>query len=88
VGQSEMSRRPPRFQEIDVTRALRAAQKVGGAWAVEIEPDGTIRIVPADPIVRQNRKLLGLRLSIMREPHDPPPLTASNRALRRAQTCT
>jgi hypothetical protein len=51
-----MSRRPSRFQEIDVTRALRVAQKLGGAWAVEIDPDGTIRLVPADPIARQKRK--------------------------------
>jgi hypothetical protein len=51
-----MSRRPPRFQQADVTRALRAAQQVGGNWAVEIEPDGTIRIVPADPLAKQKRK--------------------------------
>jgi hypothetical protein len=50
-----MSRRPPRFQQADVTRALRAAQKVGGNWAVEIAPDGTIRMVPAEPVARQAR---------------------------------
>ena len=50
-----MSRRPPRFQQADVTRVLRAAQQVGGNWAVEIEPDGTIRMVPAEPVARQAR---------------------------------
>ena len=48
-----MSRRPPRFQQADVARALRAAQQVGGDWAIEIEPEGTIRIVPADPVAKQ-----------------------------------
>ncbi|MFZ0602323.1 MAG: hypothetical protein WAN05_13370 [Roseiarcus sp.] len=51
-----MSRRPPRFQQADVTHALRAAQQVGGDWAVEIEPDGTTRIVPVDPVARQKRR--------------------------------
>jgi hypothetical protein len=51
-----MSRKPARFQEVDVIRALRAAQRVGGSWAVEIEPDGTIRIVPSDLIARQKRR--------------------------------
>lgn len=51
-----MSRRPPRFQQADVARALRAAQQVGGDWAVEIEPDGTIRIVPVDPVAKQKRR--------------------------------
>jgi hypothetical protein len=51
-----MSRRPPRFQQADITRALRAAQQVSGNWAVEIEPNGTIRIVPADPLAKQEPK--------------------------------
>lgn len=42
-----MSRRASSFTQADVTRALRAAHKLGGAWAAEIDPDGTIRVLPA-----------------------------------------
>jgi hypothetical protein len=44
-----MSRRPLRFKESDLRRALRAVQKSGAHMAVEISPDGTIRMVPAQP---------------------------------------
>jgi hypothetical protein len=38
-----MSRTPARFTQPDVARAIRAA-KQAGATAVELRPDGTIRI--------------------------------------------
>jgi hypothetical protein len=38
-----MSRRPARFTQADVTRAIRAA-KAGGAGDVLIMPDGSIKI--------------------------------------------
>jgi len=63
-----MSRRPPRFQQADLTRALRAAQQVGGNWAVEIEPDGTIRIVPAGPVAEHTRRQTSTNASQDRHP--------------------
>lgn len=42
-----MSRRPLRFREADLRRAIRAAGKEGIPMAVEISPDGLIRMVPA-----------------------------------------
>lgn len=38
-----MSRTPARFTQADVARSIRAA-KQAGAVAVELRPDGTIRI--------------------------------------------
>ena len=37
--------RPARFTTADLVRAARAAEKAGPEWGVEIDPDGTIRIV-------------------------------------------
>jgi hypothetical protein len=42
-----MTMRAARCSQADIARALRAARQVGGGMAVEIAPDGTIRIVPA-----------------------------------------
>ena len=42
-----MSRRAAKFTEADAFRAIRAIQRSGESMAVEITPDGTIRIVPA-----------------------------------------
>lgn len=45
-----MGRRPARFTEADVQRALKAAQKVKlPIAAVRIQPDGTILIIPGQP---------------------------------------
>lgn len=41
-----MSQPKPRVTQADITRALRAAKKVGVKVAVEILPDGTVRLVP------------------------------------------
>lgn len=41
-----MSRRPARCTEADLKRAIKAAQAVGKDWAVEVLPDGTIRLMP------------------------------------------
>ena len=41
-----MTMRAARCSQADIARALRAAQQAGGGLAVEITPDGTIRIVP------------------------------------------
>ena len=40
-----MSRRPARFTEADIRRAAKVAKQL--CLAVEIAPDGTIRLVPA-----------------------------------------
>ncbi len=37
--------RPARFTVADLRRALRAAEQAGPDYAVEVAPDGTIRIV-------------------------------------------
>jgi hypothetical protein len=37
--------RPARFTVADLRRAIKAAERSGPDWAVEIAPDGTIRIV-------------------------------------------
>ena len=44
------------FRVVDVARALRAVNKDGGPWAVEIAPGGVIRIVPADRAAAVPRK--------------------------------
>jgi hypothetical protein len=44
-----MSRRPLRFTEADLRRAKKVA---GPDMAVEILPDGTIRLVPASHVAR------------------------------------
>jgi len=47
-----MSRRPVRFTQGDVTRAIRAA-KAAGAPSLQIEPDGTIIVNLLKPIAEQ-----------------------------------
>jgi hypothetical protein len=41
-----MSKRAARFTEADIRRAIRAVSKESAPMAVEVAPDGTIRIVP------------------------------------------
>ena len=41
-----MSRRAAKFTEADAVRAIKAIKRSGEAMAVEITPDGTIRLVP------------------------------------------
>jgi hypothetical protein len=43
-----MPRRPCRFTEAEIARALRAAKQAGVNVAVEIALDGTIRLVPTE----------------------------------------
>ena len=40
-----MPNRPARFTTADLRRALKATEQTGPTWAVEIDPDGTIRLV-------------------------------------------
>lgn len=44
-----MARGRLRFRQADVERALKAVARVGVTMAVEIVPDGTIRLTPASP---------------------------------------
>jgi hypothetical protein len=39
-----MSRRPARYTQADIRRAMQAAQALGVSVAIEILPDGTIRL--------------------------------------------
>jgi hypothetical protein len=41
-----MSRRPARCTQADIRRAIEAAKQAGASMAVEILPDGTIRLMP------------------------------------------
>ena len=41
-----MSRRPARFTQADIARAIKAVEQANAQMTVEIAPDGTIRIVP------------------------------------------
>lgn len=43
-----MSRRPARFTQADIARAIRAVKKERAHMAVEVATDGTIRVVPID----------------------------------------
>jgi len=43
-----MSRRPALVTQADIARALRAVKSAAVSMAVEVTPDGTIRIVPVD----------------------------------------
>lgn len=42
-----MSRRPARFTQADLSRAIRAIAQAGSNMMVEVMPDGTMRILPA-----------------------------------------
>lgn len=49
-GSAYRARRAGRFRQMDVTRALKAAQKAKlQIAAVRIEPDGTILVIPGTP---------------------------------------
>lgn len=52
--------RPARFTVADLRRATRAAEKAGPDWAVEIDPDGTIRIVRRPPAGRGGQAVVPL----------------------------
>lgn len=43
-----MANRPAKNTQAEIARALRAIKQVGIAMAIELVPDGTIRLVPAD----------------------------------------
>ncbi len=40
-----VSRTPAKLKQANIARAARVAKRLGDGWAVEIAPDGTIRIV-------------------------------------------
>jgi len=42
-----VSRRPARFTQADMVRAIKAIQQAGACMAVEVALDGTLRVVPA-----------------------------------------
>jgi hypothetical protein len=44
-----MSRRPARCTQADIKRAIKAAEAAGAHMAVDILPDGTIRLTPTTP---------------------------------------
>src|ERR1019366_6648153 len=45
-GPEHMSRRPARCTQADIRRAIKAVEQAGASMAVEILPDGTIRLTP------------------------------------------
>lgn len=44
------SRAPARATQADIARAIRAIKQTGERLAVEIDRDGTIRLVPVDSV--------------------------------------
>ena len=56
-----MSRRPARFSQADLERALRAAQNVGARVAVEITPGGSIRLEPVETSSESAKPLAATR---------------------------
>lgn len=50
-----MSRRPSRCTQADIRRALEAAKASGECLAVEILPDGTIRLRPTEKLVGNSK---------------------------------
>lgn len=57
-----MSRRPARFTQSDVARALKGAEQAGVKMAVEISPDGTIRLVPEPEWIARQVARIGNRV--------------------------
>ena len=55
-----MSRRPARCTQADIHRAIKAADQAGARMAVELLPDGTIRLVP---VVEKSGNAAGEALS-------------------------
>lgn len=49
-----MSRRPARCTQADIKRAIAAAEQSGKPMAVDILPDGTIRLTPIRPQEARN----------------------------------
>lgn len=45
-----MPRKAARVTQADIARALRAVQQTGVTMAVEVRPDGTILLVPAERV--------------------------------------
>lgn len=54
-----MGRRPSRFTEADVRRAIKAAKREG-ASAIEIKPDGTIA-VSLSPMLTEDQEIAEAR---------------------------
>lgn len=54
-----MARGRLRFRQADIERALKAAARVGAPMAVEIDPDGTIRLTPSHPPPQSTGKPAG-----------------------------
>lgn len=55
-----MANRTARNTQAEIARALRAVQQVGIPMAVEIAPDGTIRLVPVETATVDTPKLVRL----------------------------
>jgi hypothetical protein len=58
-----MSRRPARCTKADIARAVSVAKDCG--MAVEILPDGTIRIVPSEPVDKRPARVDGERRIVL-----------------------
>jgi hypothetical protein len=56
-----MSRTPARCSQADIARAIRAVSAAGVPMAIEILPDGTIRLTPCappSPVVKVRRLVI------------------------------
>lgn len=52
-----MTRRAARYTEADLRRAVKVATQFTPPLTVEVEPDGTIKIVPSSPPAKKSRPL-------------------------------
>lgn len=57
-----MTRRPARFTQADLDRALKAAERAGPDVAVDILPDGTIRLSRTQ---KKDEEPVGLRAGLV-----------------------
>lgn len=63
-----MARGRLRFRQADIERALKAVARVGALVAVEIAPDGTIRLTPSQPPPQSTGKPAGGHVAQMEVP--------------------
>lgn len=84
-GPIAMIRRDARFTQADIALAIKAIKQTGANMAVEIAPDGTIRLVPYDTAGKSSLPILsrkGSRSFDWRHVASAVPFRSTSRACR------